>query len=86
LQNEHVRSIGIPLLISIANISGIPSSQIYPKADSPRYIMGNSVSLAMEACALIAVGLIYLVIRRRNAKRTSGVQGESQEEEFEYVV
>ncbi|KAH6877073.1 major facilitator superfamily domain-containing protein [Thelonectria olida] len=85
LQNEHVRSIGIPLLISIANISGIPSSQIYPKADSPRYIMGNSVSLAMEACALISVGLIYLVIRRRNAKRASGVQGESRED-FEYVV
>ncbi|TPX11791.1 uncharacterized protein E0L32_007528 [Thyridium curvatum] len=74
LQNDHVRSVGIPLLISIANASGIPSSQIYPKKDSPRYIMGNAVSLAMEAIALIAVGLIYIVVRRRNAKQAGDFQ------------
>lgn len=74
LQNDHVRSVGIPLLISIANASGIPSSQIYPKKDSPRYIMGNAVSLAMEAIAMIAVGLIYIVVRRRNAKQAGDFQ------------
>ncbi|KAG7052911.1 hypothetical protein JMJ77_0000007 [Colletotrichum scovillei] len=76
LPNDHVRSIGIPLLISIANASGIPSSQIYPKKDSPRYIMGNAVSLAMEAIALIAVGLIYLLVRRRNARQIGSVTGD----------
>ena len=47
LHNEHVRSVGIPLLISIANISGVASSQIYPATHKPRYTMGNSVSLGM---------------------------------------
>jgi len=71
LQNEHVRSVGIPLLISIANISGIASSQIYPASDKPRYIMGNSVSLGMEMVALIGVACIYMLLRRRNARNSN---------------
>ena len=67
LPNEHVRSVGIPLLISIANTSGIASSQIYPSKDAPRYVMGNSVSLAMEAVALLAVCTLYVFLRRKNA-------------------
>ncbi|OBT70771.1 hypothetical protein VF21_10192 [Pseudogymnoascus sp. 05NY08] len=87
LQNEHVRSVGIPLLISIANVSGIASSQIYPSKDLPRYIMGNSVSLGMEAVALMSVGAIYLVIRRRNAKNAALVaNGEIGEAVFKYVM
>ncbi|RDL30983.1 Uncharacterized protein BP5553_09772 [Venustampulla echinocandica] len=68
LQNEHVRSVGIPLFVAIANSSGIASSQIYPATESPRFIKGNSISLGMEFVALICVGLIYLLLRRRNAK------------------
>ncbi|KAL6401151.1 high-affinity nicotinic acid transporter [Ilyonectria robusta] len=83
LQNEHVRSVGIPLLISIANASGIASSQIYPAKDSPRYVMGNSISLGMEVVALASVGLLYLVIRRRNMKRATGADAETG---FTYTI
>jgi hypothetical protein len=87
IQNEHVRSVGIPLLTSIANMSGLASSQIYPSKDKPRYVMGNSVSFGMEAVALISTGLMYLVIRRRNAKRAERVAtGELSETEFKYVL
>jgi hypothetical protein len=87
LQNEHVRSIGIPLLVAIANASGVASSQIYPATDKPRYIMGNSVSLGMEAVALICVGGISLVIRRRNTKRAELIaNGELSEEDFKYIM
>lgn len=87
LQNEHVRSVGIPLLVSIANMSGLASSQIYPSKDKPRYVMGNSVSFGMEAVALISSGLMYLVIRRRNAKRAEMiVNGELSETDFKYIL
>ncbi|KAF7545218.1 hypothetical protein G7Z17_g9358 [Cylindrodendrum hubeiense] len=87
LQNEHVRSVGIPLLISIANASGIASSQIYPSKDKPRYIMGNSISLGMEVIAWLSVGLIYAVVRRRQSKRATLVaNGEASETEFKYIV
>ncbi|KAH7120599.1 major facilitator superfamily domain-containing protein [Dactylonectria macrodidyma] len=86
LQNEHVRSVGIPLLISIANASGIASSQIYPSKDKPRYVMGNSVSLGMEAAALAAVGGLYLVIRRRSAKKAALANAEDPEATFTYVL
>ena len=31
--------------------------------------MGNSVSLGMEALAMFGIGAIYLLLRRRNAKK-----------------
>ena len=68
LQNEHVRSIGIPLLFCIANASGLASSQIYPSKDSPRYTMGNSISLRMEFIALLCYAGMWWVVRSRNAK------------------
>lgn len=87
LPNEHVRSISLPFLICIANASGIASSQIYPSKDSPRYILGNSVSLAMEAVALVSVGAIYLLLRRRNARiAVSIANGELVEPTFKYVI
>ncbi|RDW85440.1 hypothetical protein BP5796_03765 [Coleophoma crateriformis] len=66
--DEHVRSIGIPLVICIANASDLASSQIYPSADSPRYVVGSSVSLGMEAVALVCAGAMASIIKRRNAR------------------
>jgi len=68
-------------------MSGLASSQIYPSKDKPRYVMGNSVSFGMEAVALISTGLMYLVIRRRNAKRAERIAtGELSQTEFKYVL
>ena len=87
LQNEHVRYIGLPLLIAIANASGIAASQIYPSEDKPRYIMGNSISLGMEVVALLGAGFMYLLIKRRNDKRAAMVaNGGPSEAEFKYVL
>jgi hypothetical protein len=87
LKNEHVRSVGIPLVVCIANSSGMASSQIYPSSDSPRYIMGNSVSLAMEAIAFIGVAAIYWLLRRRNSKAAELVANDtSKVVDFKYVL
>ncbi|PGH09208.1 hypothetical protein AJ79_05737 [Helicocarpus griseus UAMH5409] len=66
IKPDHKRSVSVPLFTSLANISGLISSQIYPSSDGPRYITGNSVSLAMEFVAVLCVWGIYFLLRRRN--------------------
>jgi len=87
LESEHVRSVGIPLLVCLANISGIASSQIYPSSDGPRYIKGNATSLGLEVVALAGLGVIYVLLRSRNKKRAQAIaKGEKEEDTaFKYV-
>lgn len=66
---DYKRSIALPLFISIANLSGIVASQIYPASGAPRYVSGNSVSLAMSCMALIFVCAVYFLLRSRNNKK-----------------
>jgi hypothetical protein len=86
LQNEHVRSVGIPLLISIANISGVASSQIYPASDKPRYIMGNSVSLGMKIIALIGLACMYLLLRWRSVRKSTPRMNEDGSSAFKFIL
>ncbi|KFY79984.1 hypothetical protein V499_01090 [Pseudogymnoascus sp. VKM F-103] len=44
---DYKRSVSIPIFVSVANVSGVLSSNIYPATDAPRYIIRNSVSLAL---------------------------------------
>ena len=68
------RAFAIPLAATLANTAGVASGQIYPLTDAPRYISGNAVSLAMEACALTCVGLIYLLLRMRTNTKTKSLR------------
>lgn len=67
LSPDFKRAFGLPLAATLANTAGVTSGQIYPLSHAPRYISGNAVSLALEACALVCVGRIYLLFRRRTA-------------------
>jgi hypothetical protein len=88
LRSEHIRSVGIPLLVCLANISGICSSQIYPSTDAPRYIKGNAISLALEVVASVGIGAIWLLLRWRNRARAERIRrGEvGEKDEFVYVL
>ncbi|KAJ9621612.1 hypothetical protein H2203_007099 [Taxawa tesnikishii (nom. ined.)] len=65
LAPDYKRSVGVPFFVSLANVSGVVSSNIYPSTDSPRYLMGNAVSAGMETLALCGVLAICWVLRRR---------------------
>jgi hypothetical protein len=65
VQPDYKRSVAISMLISLANASGMASSQIYPIKDAPRYIKGNAISLGGEVIALFCIGLIYALLKYR---------------------
>ncbi|KAI5253154.1 high-affinity nicotinic acid transporter [Aureobasidium subglaciale] len=66
---DYKRSMAMPFFVSLANISGVVSSQIYPSTDGPRYLMGNAVSASMETLALCGVVAVWWTLRRRNMEK-----------------
>ncbi|KAJ6442311.1 C6 transcription factor [Purpureocillium lavendulum] len=94
IKPDHKRSTALPFFLSIANISGVVASQVYPNYTAPRYVLGNSISLGMEFLAASGVGLLYLILRRRNqikAKQLAdGItdNGEKGDKslDFEYIL
>lgn len=63
---DSKRSAALPLFISIANISGIAASQVYPNHTAPRFILGNAVSMGMELAAGCGIVIIWFILRHRN--------------------
>lgn len=84
----------MPFFVSLANVSGVVSSNIYPKSDGPRYLMGNGVSAGMETLALCGVVVVWWTLRRRNMEkeklRSQGVEDNSKDGDqaldFVYVL
>lgn len=94
IKPDYKRSAALPFLISLANVSGVVSGQVYPTRTGPRYILGNSISLAMELLAACGIVIIYFLLRRRNKikakQRAQGItdNGEVGDKalDFEYVL
>ncbi|KZF21980.1 MFS general substrate transporter [Xylona heveae TC161] len=76
LSPDYKRSVGMPFFVSLANISGIVASNIYPSTDGPRYLVGNAVSAGMEFLALLGIGCMWWMLKKRNnTKETLKAQG-----------
>ncbi|KAL5326667.1 hypothetical protein ACEPPN_004356 [Leptodophora sp. 'Broadleaf-Isolate-01'] len=82
---DSKRAIGMPLAYSIANISAVVSSQLYPSQQGPRYVQGNAVSAGLTVVAAFLYGSCWLLLRHRNAKKakmiaegatTNGLEGD----------
>lgn len=95
LAPDDKRSVGIPLFASLANISGAVASQIYPANDGPRYLMGNSISLGMEAFACGGILVIWFILSRRDKIKAkleaegvidNGYAGEDRGLSFKYTL
>ncbi|VUC31689.1 unnamed protein product [Clonostachys rosea] len=95
LAPDHKRSIGMPLFLSISNISGIVSSQIYPGWDGPRYIIGNSCSVAAACSISMLTVVVWFLLRRRDQKKEkmiaegvaeNGYEGEDRGLNFRYKL
>jgi hypothetical protein len=88
---DYKRSMAMPFFVSLANVSGVVSSNIYPKSDGPRYLMGNAVSAGMETLALCGVVVVWWTLRRRNLEkeklRSQGVEdnGKDGDQALDFV-
>ncbi|KAH8694248.1 high-affinity nicotinic acid transporter-like protein [Talaromyces proteolyticus] len=85
LSPDAKRAIGMPLAYSIANVSALVSSQLYPSQQGPRYVMGNAISAGLTVVAAFLYGACWLLLRRRNSKKakliaegatTNGLEGD----------
>lgn len=91
---DYKRSVAIAIVVSIGNAAGLAASQIYPIADAPRYLVGNSVSLGFESLALACVALIYMLLQRRTRHKerllSQGVESNGKEGDqgldFKYLM
>ncbi|KAF7186673.1 putative transporter [Pseudocercospora fuligena] len=71
LSPDSKRAIGMPLAYSIANISAVVSSQLYPSYQGPRYIQGNAVSAGLTVIAAFLYGSCWYLLWRRNQKNAA---------------
>ncbi|KAE9970549.1 hypothetical protein BLS_004863 [Venturia inaequalis] len=85
LSPDSKRAIGMPFAYSIANISNLVSSQLYPTQQGPRYIQGNAVSAGLTVVAAFLYGSCWVLLKRRNAEKakmiaegatTNGLEGD----------
>lgn len=85
LSPDSKRAIGMPLAYSIANVSNVVSSQLYPSQQGPRYIQGNAVSAGLTVVAAFLYASCWFLLRRRNGKKakflaegatTNGLEGD----------
>jgi MFS family permease len=74
IEGVYKRGITLGIMIGWGNLNGIVSSNIYnTDTDGPRFIPGHSVVLAYMAIFLWGGSLVlYLLLKRENAKRVRG--------------
>ncbi|EXJ91638.1 hypothetical protein A1O3_00188 [Capronia epimyces CBS 606.96] len=69
LKPDYKRAVGLAFYLSFGNISGAIAGQIYVADTAPRYVLGNAVSLGMEAMAMAGIVALYVLWRSRDMKK-----------------
>ena len=65
----------MPFAYSIANVSNLVSSQLYPTQQGPRYVPANAVSAGLTVVAAFLYASCWLLLRHRNAKKAKLIAG-----------
>ena len=86
VEGVYKRGITLGFVIGWGNLNGIVSSNIYRKADAPRFKPGHGTVLGYEAAFLLGGSVLqHVLLRRENAKRARGerdvwIQGKTEDE------
>lgn len=86
VEGVYKRGITIGTAVGWGNLNGVVSSNIYIKAERPRFTTGHSVILAYQIVCLLGGSVVmHLALRWENAKRRRGerdylVEGKTREE------
>ncbi|OIW22876.1 MFS general substrate transporter [Coniochaeta ligniaria NRRL 30616] len=82
VKGRYKRAVAIGMNQTMGNAGGIIAGQIYITSDAPRYIIGQSVSLAAILLALAATAALFMVFRYQNVnkakKLADGVEDEDE--------
>ncbi len=85
-EGVYKRGVTLGFVIGWGNLNGVVSSNIYRASDKPKYRIGHGVVMAYLILFLAGgSALQYVLLKRENAKRTSGqrdgwVEGKSEKE------
>jgi hypothetical protein len=63
-QNKSAAGFLIALVISFANLGGISTGYLYPKANAPHHFLGNGVNAAFGIVAFIGIMMLRFLISR----------------------
>ncbi|KAH8901719.1 high-affinity nicotinic acid transporter-like protein [Thozetella sp. PMI_491] len=66
---DSKRAIAMPLVYTMADISSMVSSQLYPSTQAPRYVQGNAVSAGLTCVAGFLYTGSWYMLKRRNMKK-----------------
>ncbi|KAK3374541.1 MFS transporter-like protein [Podospora didyma] len=72
LAPHYVRAVGVGIVISIANCSAFIGTFIYLQRDSPKYVLGHSISLGALGLTLILTVAQMVYLKWENRKRDAG--------------
>ncbi|GAB1313755.1 High-affinity nicotinic acid transporter [Madurella fahalii] len=63
------RGVGIAMHVGFGNLGGAIAAYLFLSKDRPRFIPGFAVLLAFQAMALVLSVIMYIYLRRENARR-----------------
>ncbi|KAL8883074.1 MAG: hypothetical protein Q9198_000019 [Flavoplaca austrocitrina] len=66
------RSTAVGMQLMIGTSAGIPAPYLYPIGDTPRYIMGHSVTIGLLALCAVINGVLWWSMVDTNKKRAAG--------------
>lgn len=63
------RGVGIAMHVGFGNLGGAIAAYLFPSWHGPRFIPGFATLLACQAMALVLSVIMYIYLRRENARR-----------------
>ncbi|KAL8640733.1 MAG: hypothetical protein Q9226_008713, partial [Calogaya cf. arnoldii] len=66
------RSMAVGMQLTIGNCAGVAAPFLYPTLDSPRFVMGHAVTIALLGFTGLMVGIVWWAMVRINKRRESG--------------
>jgi hypothetical protein len=72
VSGQTKRAIANAMQIFIGNVGAIIGTQIYRPTSAPRFYLGHAIALGYLFANVVVVGILWIVLKRQNSKKTSG--------------
>ncbi|KAI0272539.1 MFS general substrate transporter [Gloeopeniophorella convolvens] len=76
VEGSYKRSVSLAMVISLGNINGAVSSNVYRARDAPWYHFGHGLVLMYIGIGMVSTAVYYFLLRRENAARERGERDE----------